>query len=113
MSHLPPELTIYLRLILAGLACFRLAQFISLENCPLFICVTIRRWAEKKAAERKQESIFWNSVADWASCPFCQGPYWGLLCAGLVLWPTVPGDLFLLWMGIVGLQAYLQGRVKD
>ncbi|MGH7274770.1 MAG: DUF1360 domain-containing protein [Nitrospiria bacterium] len=96
-----------LRLILAGLACYRLAQFVSLDNGPWNVFDRVRI-ATEQAVARHPTSHFWKSIAELASCPYCQGVYAGILCASLVLWPTTGGDMVLLWLGIVGVQAFLQ-----
>lgn len=100
-----------LRLILAALTCFRLAQLIALDKGPWLIFERLRNRVEAHiaASEARKHSNFWKSVADGVSCPYCLGFYAGLLCTLLVLFPTYAGDLFLLWFGIIGLQAFLQG----
>jgi hypothetical protein len=104
-------MTDILRLILAALACFRLAQLVTLDKGPFLIFERLRIQVEQYIATSpgRQQSYFWRSVADGTSCPYCLGFYVGLLCTLLVLFPTYPGDLFLLWFGIIGLQAFLQG----
>lgn len=100
-----------LRLILAALTCFRLAQLITLDKGPLLIFERLRLQIESyiAASEERRQSAFWRSVADGLSCPYCLGFYIGLVCTLLVLMPTLAGDLFLLWFGIIGAQAFLQG----
>lgn len=99
-----------LRLILATLTCFRLAQLIALDNGPLFIFQRFRMTIEQFIATRgKQQSYLWRSIADGLSCPYCLGFYLSLLCSLLVLFPSQVGDLFLLWFGVMGMQAFLQG----
>lgn len=101
------ELNQYLRLILAALTCYRLAQFISLDTGPMGIFRAIREGAERFLAN-KRDSRARQSLAELASCPYCQGLYIGLGCLALVIFPTFWGDLVLIWLGIVGLQAFMQ-----
>lgn len=100
-----------LRLILAALTCFRLAQLVTLDKGPFLIFERLRNRVEGHiaASPERKKSYFWKSVADGTSCPYCLGFYAGLLCTLLVIFPTYGGDLFLLWFGIIGLQAFLQG----
>ena len=100
-----------LRLVLASLTCYRLAQLITLDKGPLLIFERLRWWIEYyiAASPKRQQSTFWSSLADGLSCPYCMGFYLGMPCALLVLFPTTVGDLLLLWLGIVGAQAFLQG----
>lgn len=97
-----------LRLILASLTCFRLAQLITLDKGPLLIFERFRLWVEQNAAMHPI-SYWWRSLADGVSCPYCMGFYLSLLCTLLVVLPSQAGDLFLLWFGIMGTQALLQG----
>lgn len=110
----PDSLSI-LRLILAALACFRLAQLITLDKGPFLIFERLRLRVENyiAASEKRKKSYFWKSVADGTSCPYCLGFYTSLLCILLALFPTRAGDLFLLWFGVMGLQAFLQGLTDE
>ena len=101
------EITPLLRLTLAALTCFRVAQLIALDKGPLLIFDKLRHRVELYNATHM--GYWWMSVADGLSCPYCIGFYLSLLCALLVLWPTKVGDWFLLWFGIMGAQAFLQG----
>ena len=103
-----PDTLFILRRILAALTCFRLAQLITLDKGPLLIFERLRIQVEQHTAKYPQ-SYLWRSVADGASCPYCLGFYLSLLCALLVVLPSQAGDLFLLWFGIMGTQAFLQG----
>lgn len=105
------EITFLLRLVLASLACFRLAQLVTLDKGPFLIFERLRLRIEWYIAlsDTRRQSYFWKSVADGLSCPYCLGFYLSLLCSLLVLFPTYGGDLFLLWFGIMGMQAFLQG----
>lgn len=106
-----PDILFLLRLILAALTCFRLAQLITLDKGPLLIFERLRQRIEiyVAATESRRKSYFWKSVADGASCPYCLGFYLSLLCTLLVLLPSQVGDWLLLWFGVMGLQAFLQG----
>jgi hypothetical protein len=99
-----------LRLILAALTCFRLAQLVTLDKGPFLVFERLRLRVEGYIAtsEARKQSNFWKSVADGVSCPYCAGFYIGLLCVALVVFPGFWGDLFLVWFGIIGLQAFLQ-----
>ena len=105
------EISPLLRLLLAALTCFRLAQLVTLDKGPFLIFERLRQRTEiyVAATERRRRSDFWKSVADGVSCPYCMGFYLSLFCTFLVLWPSQAGDWFLLWFGIMGLQAFLQG----
>lgn len=105
-----PDVLSILRLILAVLTCFRLAQLVTLDKGPFLIFERLRLRVEGFIAgsEARRKSNFWKSVADGVSCPYCAGFYAGLLCVALVAFPSFLGDLFLLWFGIIGLQAFMQ-----
>lgn len=102
-----------LRLILAALALYRLAQFISLDDGPFNIFRRFRHWTdEKKLIEvsRETKNGPWGFVDGLARCPFCQQPWIAAGVVALLIWPSVGGDVFLLWMGLTGAAAFLQGQ---
>jgi len=105
------DTTFILRLILAALSCFRLAQLITLDKGPFLLFERLRHWVEGyiAASEERKRSHFWQSVAEGVSCPYCLGFYISLLVVLLVVFPSQVGDLFLLWFGVMGMQAFLQG----
>lgn len=100
-------LTLETRLLLAALAVYRLAQLVSLDDGPFAVFARWRAWAQSRPAAYGG----WRwSVAEWLGCPFCQGVWWAMGATVLVCEPTVPGDLLLLWLGLAGAQAWLEGR---
>jgi hypothetical protein len=110
-----PDTLFILRLILATLTCFRVAQLVTLDKGPFLIFERLRLKVENHiaASKARKQSYFWRSVADGTSCPYCLGFYTSLLCTLLIIFPTQAGDLFLLWFGIMGLQAFLQGLTDE
>ena len=102
-----PWLTPEVRVLLAALAVYRLAQLLSLDDGPLAVFARVRRWSQAHPAA-------WGgwrwSVAEWLACPFCQGVWWAAVALPLLVWPTAGGDLFLLWLALAGAQSWLEGR---
>lgn len=101
----------YLRLIVAILAVYRMAQLFPADDGPLFLFRRIRTFAERKALVDQKAGRFlslWNNINEGVQCAYCVGFYAGILAAVLVAWPTAAGDLFLLWMGLSGGQAFLE-----
>lgn len=117
------ELNFYTRLFFAAFACYRLAQFIPLDNGPWFVFDHLREWVrarkvaehdrwltrENRAAGDKNRGP-WATIDELTTCPFCQGPWWAVAVVALLVWPSVGGDVFLLWMGITGVQTWLQSE---
>ncbi|MHC4618393.1 MAG: hypothetical protein ACYTEQ_11650 [Planctomycetota bacterium] len=90
-----------------------MGQLFKYDDGPLFIFKRIRTFTDKKALADQKDSrplSLWNNINEGVHCEFCAGFYAGILGAALIAWPTVPGDLFLLWMGLSGGQAFLQGQ---
>lgn len=110
------------RLILAILACYRLARLISTDDGPGFIFLRLRFWAKDKGfLERKRNLISpddsrwfgpWTSLAEGLSCPFCVGIWVSLALFPLVIRPSRWGDLALTLFAISGGQAVLTGLEK-
>lgn len=99
-----------LRLILCVLASFRIAQLIALDDGPIYIFDAIRRLFGRMAAGEYHS--FKTSLADLFHCPYCVGIWSSALMIVLLVYPTVVGDIILLWLGISGAQAWLQGIVE-
>lgn len=100
----------YLRLIVAILAVYRMARLFPNDDGPLFIFKRIRMFVDKKALADQKDGHFlslWSNINEGIHCVFCAGLYAGVLAAALMVWPTGAGDIFLLWMGISGGQAFL------
>ena len=95
-----------IRLILTGLACYRLAQLISLDTGPYGIFNRFRVFLEQRESEIGQE------INKAVSCPFCLGMWLSLILIPLVIYPTYIGDLFILWFGLAGFQTVLQEQSK-
>jgi len=119
-----------LRLILAVLACYRLARMLALEDGPLFIFKRARYWVKDRAwlEADKQSGVGrigvgkieisdqhfgkWHNLAEGITCPYCVGIWLSLPLFALLIWPIYYGDLFLLLMTISGGQAFLQSLGK-
>ena len=92
------------RLILAILSAYRLAELISVDDGPFKVFDRLRRWAGRNSTK----SQFHNTFADLLHCPFCTGVWFSFAVALLVFLPSVPGDFVLLVFGIAGAQAFLE-----
>jgi hypothetical protein len=90
-------MSIELRLILAALATYRLAQLVAIDDGPGGVFRRLRAWAV---------TGFWGGLVH---CPYCVQVYAAVACAFLALWPSGVGDLALTICGIAGGAAWLQG----
>ncbi len=99
-----PELV---RWLLAALTCYRLAQFMAIDDGPCDVFLRLRDWAG--ASTYGQDGRPATSLGRLVSCPYCIGVWAAVLCAAAALWPTMVGDLFLAALGLAGAQAALQG----
>jgi hypothetical protein len=100
-----------LRLILAVLTVYRVAELFAVDDGPYGIFRNIRAFCGKKAAG-KDYSNFWFNMAGLVSCPFCIGVWFSAIALVPVYYPTTITDFVLVWLGIAGLQTYLESARK-
>lgn len=94
------------RLFLAICTCFRLAQLAAYDDGPMRLLLKVRtRLGCYVYGENGRPR---TSLAQFLTCPFCLGVWLAIPCAALFLWPTLAGDLFLLWWGIAGGAAFME-----
>ena len=93
-----------IRLILAIFATYRLARGLSVD----VIGNRIREGIGRKAAVASDHSFTWYA-AELVNCPYCTGFWFAGVITLLILFPTAYSDFLLLWFGIAGAQAFLEG----
>lgn len=92
---------------MAGLACYRLAQLVALDDGPFDLLLRLRGWAGA------EDTPVETGLGRLLCCPYCLGVWFAMLCAALALWPTWWGDVILAVWGLAGVQAALQGASGD
>lgn len=112
-----------IKLVLASFATYRLAQLITLDSGPFFIFRRIRVYAARKnlqeteREDKRKEADpnyktnrygFWSGTAKGITCPFCMGVWAAFLCAILIMFPSLIGDLFLVGFGLAGIQSVIE-----
>ena len=102
-----------LRLTLAAFTVYRLAQFVAFDTGPFDSFKNLRTWLDgKKLVEVSHEGHergLWSTLHGLATCPFCQGFWYAIIVALLLIYPTAAGNFVLLVLGLAGVQAFLQG----
>jgi len=103
-------MTLILRLALALLATYRLAVLLTEEDGPLFLLARLREFSDGRRVieQQKRERGPWASLDDGLRCAWCAGVWAAALCAALVWWPTLAGDVILTWLGLAGGQLFLE-----
>lgn len=98
-----------MKLIIFGLAIYRLTRFISIDIGPYGVFEKIRLWF----AKRSTHSEFNNQIAIAIHCPYCIGVWIALALSPLYFWDNdiVIGVLSII--AIMGLQTFLQSGDKD
>jgi hypothetical protein len=96
------------RIILAGLACYRLAELISLDEGPIDIFSNLRIVSGRHASV--SDNRFIVSFAKLINCPFCLGIWFAIPLCYLVFVPSVVGDVILGFFAITGIQCFLESR---
>jgi hypothetical protein len=100
-----------LRFLIYVLAIYRIADFIVQEDGPYRMMDRTRKAIGKRAAGSDDEDwTFWRNLAELIYCPYCVGIWAGLILLPLMIWPGILGDIFLLWLGGAGGQAFLEGQ---
>lgn len=94
-----------LRVVLACLTVYRLSQLFVLDDGPYDMFKQIRSFLGRRA----NTNSTWKTLADLFNCPFCLGVWFAGLAVPTVIYPTLYADIVLLWLGISGLQAFLEG----
>lgn len=97
-----------LRLLLAGLSCYRLSRLIAWEEGPLGIFSALQKALGGKDIDEDTGQPR-TALGRFITCPWCLGVWIALALYFLLTYPTIIGDAFLIIMGLAGLQAYLQG----
>lgn len=95
-----------IRLILAVLAVFRVAELLAIDEGPGGVFQRIR---DAMGASPGESGPPDTKLGRFAVCPWCWGVWLALGAAALVIWPSRAGDAGLVFMGIAGGQAVLQG----
>lgn len=111
-------MTILIRLVLAVLTVYRLANLFALDVGPFAILERFRHWLGRLAArevvglgDARHQVKGWRwSLSELFNCPFCLGLWLAGLVSLLVFFPTTVGDGFLIVLGIAGGQDYLTQR---
>lgn len=99
-----------LRLLCAAFAVYRLAQLVAYDGGPVHVCQRLRTTIGRQAAGG---FWFWRDLGELVTCPFCLGVYFALFATILVYLPTLPGDVFLVWLALAGAQAWLECRRRE
>lgn len=97
------------KLILAALATYRLAQLIAWDSGPGYSLKWLRIYINNKYQD---EGGMWENIDEGINCPYCLGIYFALFCLILLKKPSRIGDFILYWFGIAGGQALMQGITK-
>ena len=104
------------RIILAVLACYRLARLFVEDDGPFGI---FDKWRDlvganvnvvhgpMNAISRQEYKEPDSELGKLFECQYCIGVWCAVLCAVLVAFPTLPGDAFLIWLAIAGGQSWL------
>lgn len=111
-----------LRIVLTIFAVYRVASLISSEEGPyvgwpirsdqqigIFEAIRLKLGAYSYNENGKPETNLGRGI----SCPLCTGFYFSLVALVFVASPTLVGDLFILWLGISGIQIFLVNFTRN
>lgn len=97
----------WLRITLAAFATYRVAQLVTLDEGPFSIFENLRTAAGVYDRGPNGEPI--SIQGRMFGCPYCIGLYVALPGGILAMRQSLIGDAILLWLGLAGIAAYLQG----
>lgn len=106
-------MNITIRAILAILACYRLARFLTIDEGPFGIFDWLRDWAgvnrriTYNALTENEYNEPSSETGKLFDCPHCIGVWCAVFLAMLVVCPTTAGDVLLVWLAISGGQSWL------
>ena len=100
-------MTTELRLLLAVLAVYRLAQLIAYDDGPFAIFYRLRSWTMTIGAGAKIGTLTWT-IRELIKCPYCLGIWFAIIAVILLIFPTIVGDWLLVALAIAGGQCFLQ-----
>jgi len=101
------------QILIAILACYRLAYLFSEDDGPFFIFTRIRSYVATKAVQENNHLGRWANLDMGITCPICCGLYMAFLVMALVVWQNYYGNLFLLLFSFAGGQTLLYKLSKN
>jgi hypothetical protein len=115
-----------IRIVFAVFALYRLASLISSEEGPylpflyrdedqtgIFLWLRKKAGVFNKAYTIEGKYLPATNFARGLSCPLCTAAYLAVPIIILLQSPTIPGNLFLAWLGIWGVQVFLENLTSD
>lgn len=100
------------RLALAALAVFQLAQLIVFDEGPLKVFGRLRAWG----CSLPKDSLLRHILCGYDEkpsdgilfCPYCAGMWLSFALGAMTLFPTPHGDAFILVLGLAGAAVWLE-----
>jgi len=99
------------RLIIAGLALYRLAQLIVYDDGPWDFIQNIRAWLG--VYDYNQNGKPKTMIGKLFACPYCVGVWLTLPTFLAVFYPILIIDIIFILGGLAGGQAFLQSLARD
>jgi hypothetical protein len=95
-----------IKLVIASLACYRIAQLFVFDDGPFCVFDRIRIWVGRYdyGADGKSQT----GLGRLLSCPYCVG-LWLAIPLAFTFLPETIIDFLMFWFAIAGGQAFLEG----
>jgi hypothetical protein len=103
-------MNIWLRVVLAIAAVYRVAQYIYLDDGPFDLLFKLRD--KLKAYELDNEGLSVTGAGRFMTCFHCVSKYLAVPAGLAVLFPTQWGDIILMVLGIAGLASIIGMRFR-
>lgn len=93
-------------LVMCALATYRMSQLLAVDEGPYGVFAEIRDYARVMYA--KDSSKLWYNISTLIECPYCNGVWFGAMCALFVLSGVYALQAFVFVMAIAGGQSVIQ-----
>lgn len=97
-----------IRLVVAGLAVYRLSELITIDYGPFHIFERMRDKLGRMAAANHNKGL-WYQMAELLHCKYCTGIWLASAACFFVFIPCVASDIVLTAFAIAGIQSAFSG----
>ena len=100
-------MTFEVRLILAVLTVYRLAELVAIDDGPGSIFLSLRTWLGAYQYDASGRPA--RAAGRFVSCRYCLGIWFAIVAGAFVMFPNIVTDAGFLIFGIAGAQSALCG----
>lgn len=95
---------VLLRIVLAGLAVYRLSELLAIDDGPFEMLAAFRGWLNQAPDNHLNVR---RNLADGIVCSYCNGMWMATLVAPFVVYSWIITDVLVLILALAGIQSIL------